>query len=932
MPRWRMLILIAVLAALLISAKHIAYFWTEYLWFASLGYSSVFIRRLVAQLSVGAIAWLLFTAVVFSNVLIAYRLAGIHKVRILLRQAFHPTLVSWIERTMMVLLLLAVCVLGLSIAAFVGQQWETVLKFIYATPFNLKDPILKQDASTYMLRLPFYNLLYKFLLTTLLVALIATLLMYLASSAIELISHRRYIAPYVRSHVSCLLSGLLMVKAFGYRLDMFKLLFDYGAAGAIPSAVWGASYTDVYIRLPVLYVMMALAVLGAILLLLNAYWKAIRLIVYTVVLIFGASFIAGVVLPGMVQNFIVKPNELVMERKFMSHNIKFTLTAYGLDGVDMVDYPIREEITDKLIEANIDTVRNVRLWDYRPLKQVYDQLQEIRFYYDFNDVDIDRYYINGKYQQVMIAARELNYALLPAGARRWVSLHLQYTHGYGVCMSPVNESEPNGMPKFYLKDIPPKWFGPGKQPSELRIKRPEIYFGELDLPYIIVRTKQPEIDYPLGAKAFKMCRYQGRDGVGVGSIFRRILFALRFNDPNILLSRLITKESRILYYRQIMQRIRRIAPFLSYDADPYIVIADGRLFWLVDAYTHSHLFPYSEPIKWGNGYINYIRNSVKVTVDAYNGDVRFYIVDPKDPLVRTYASIFPRLFKPMSEMPKSLRRHIRYPVDLLWIQANIYCKYHMITPEQFYNREDEWEIAYEVFGTSGGVGAATRNKQRVEPYYVIMRTPGSERVEFVLMLPFTPTKKDNMIAWMAAFCDAPRYGDMVVFRFPATQLIQGPMQIEARIDQHPEISPYLSLWQQRGSDVIRGNLLVIPMDNSLLYVEPIYLRAEQSEIPQLARVIVASQNRLAMGVTLDDAVEKLLGSGGVTTLASSEQQMVEPLRHQAKANAAELVKQLSNEFDALSRSVKEGKWGEFGQRLENLGKLIKQLKESMGVE
>lgn len=926
------MILIVVMVVLLISAKHIAYFWTEYLWFASLGYSSVFIRRLVAQFSVGAIAWLLFTAIVFSNVLIAYRLAGIHKMRMLLRQAFHPTLVSWIERTMMVLLLLAVCVLGLSVATFVGRQWETVLKFIYATPFNLKDPILRQDASTYMLRLPFYNQLYKFLLTTLFAALIATLLMYLASSAIELISHRRYIAPYVRSHVSCLLSGLLMVKAFGYRLDMFKLLFDYGAAGAIPSAVWGASYTDVYVRLPVLYVMMALAVLGAILLLLNAYWKAVRLIVYTVVLIFGASFIAGVMLPGLVQNFIVKPNELVMERKFISHNIKFTLTAYGLDGVDTVDYPIREEVTGRLIEANIDTIRNVRLWDYRPLKQVYDQLQEIRFYYDFNDVDVDRYYINGKYQQVMIAARELNYALLPAGARKWVSLHLQYTHGYGVCMSPVNESEPNGMPKFYLKDIPPKWFGPGKQPKELHIKRPEIYFGELGLPYIIVRTMQPEIDYPLGARAFKMCRYRGRDGVGVGSIFRRILFALRFNDPNILLSRLITKESRILYYRQIMQRIRHIAPFLSYDADPYIVIADGRLFWLVDAYTHSHLFPYSEPIRWGDGYINYIRNSVKVTVDAYNGDVRFYIVDPKDPLVRIYASIFPRLFKPMSEMPQSLRKHIRYPADLLWIQANIYCKYHMITPEQFYNREDEWEIAYEVFGSSGSVGAATRNKQRVEPYYVIMRTPRSERIEFVLMLPFTPTKKDNMIAWMAASCDMPRYGNIVVFRFPATQLIQGPMQIEARIDQHPEISPYLSLWQQRGSDVIRGNLLVIPMDNSLLYVEPIYLRAEQSEIPQLARVVVASQNRLAMGVTLDDAVNKLLGSGGVAALASSEQQIVEPLRHYAKADVAELVRQLSNEFDALSRSVKEGRWGEFGQRLENLGKLIKQLKENMGVE
>ena len=931
MARWRIFILVAILALLFISAKHIAYFWTEYLWFASLGYRFVFIRRLVAQFSVGAVTWLLFTAIVFSNVLIAYRLAGIHRMRMLLRQALHPAVVSWIERAMVALLLVAVCVIGLSVAALAGREWETVLKFIYAVPFKLRDPILRQDVSTYVFGLPFYNLLYRFLLMTLLVALIATLSMYLASSAIELISHRRYIAPYVRSHISCLLSGLLIVKAFGYRLDMFKLLFDYGAAGAIPSAVWGAGYTDVYVRLPVLYVMMALAVLGAVLLLLNAYWKAIRLIVYTAVLIFGASFIAGVVLPGMVQNFIVKPNELVMERKFISHNIKFTLTAYGLNGVAITDYPIREEVTDKLIEANIDTIQNVRLWDYRPLKQVYDQLQEIRFYYDFNDVDIDRYCINGRYQQVMIAARELNYNLLPSGAKRWISLRLQYTHGYGVCMSPVSESEPNGMPKFYLKDIPPKWFGPGEQPKDLKIERPEIYFGELDLPYVIVRTKQPEIDYPRGTRAFKMCKYHGRDGIRIGSILRRILFALRFNDPNILLSRLITKESRILYYRQIVQRIKRVAPFLSYDNDPYIVIADGRLFWIVDAYTHSHLFPYSEPVKWGNSHINYIRNSVKVVVDAYNGDVRFYIVDPSDPLVRTYASIFPKLFKPLDEMPKKLREHIRYPVDLFWVQANIYCKYHMTAPEQFYNREDEWEIAYELFGSSGGAASITKNKQRVEPYYVVMRPPGSERIEFVLMLPFTPTKKDNMIAWMAAFCDMPRYGNIIVFRFPTTQLIQGPMQIEARIDQHPEISPYLSLWQQRGSDVIRGNLLVIPMDNSLLYVEPIYLRAEQSEIPQLARVIVASQSRLAMGITLDNAVEKLLGGGGVTASLSGEQ-VVEQLRHQAKADAAELVRQLSDEFNSLSRSVKEGRWGEFGQRLENLGKLIERLKESMGIK
>lgn len=928
--RWRTIILIAVLVMLFISAKHIAYFYTEYLWFVSMGYKSVFIKRLLAQISVGLVAWLLFTVITFSNVLIAYRLAGIYRMRMWLRQAIHPSVADWIERAMTMLLLAAVCIFGLSIATFAGRQWETVLKFIYAVPFNLKDPILHQDATTYMLKLPFYNLLYKLVLTTLLFALIATLLMYLASSAIDLIAHRRYIAPYVRGHISCLLSALLMTKAFGYRLDMFKLLFDYGAAGAISSAVWGASYTDVYVRLPVLYAMMILAMIGAVLLLLNAYWKAIRLIVYTAVLIFGASFIAGVVLPGLVQNLVVKPSELMLERNFISHNIKFTLTAYGLDKVTTRDYMLRDNINDALIKINMDTIQNVRLWDYRPLKQVYDQLQEIRFYYDFNDVDVDRYYIAGRYQQVMIAARELNYDLLPAGAKRWVSMHLQYTHGYGVCMSPVNEKEPNDMPRFFLKDIPPIWSGPGEQPKELKIHRPEIYFGEFNSPYIIVKTRQPEIDYPKGAEEFEMCTYRGKGGVKIGSFIRRILFALRFNDLNIILSRLLTKESRILYYRQIAQLLKRIAPFLIYDADPYIVIAYGRLFWIADAYTHSHLFPYSEPIRWRDVNLNYIRNSVKAVVDAYNGDAHFYISDPNDPLIRAYASIFPKLFKPLSEMPDQLRAHIRYPVDFFLVQSSIYCKYHMTNPEQFYNREDEWEIANELFGATGGTQSLAKNRQRVEPYYVIMRPPGFERIEFMLMLPFTPTRKDNMIAWMAARCDIPHYGEIVVFRFPRTQLIQGPMQIEARIDQDPEISLYLSLWQQRGSDVIRGNLLVIPIDSSLLYVEPIYLRAEQSEIPQLARVVIASQDKLAMGADLADAIRRLLKRGEIAVALGSEQ-LIEPLRRRAESDAAGLVKSLSDEFEALSRSVKEGKWGEFGQRLENLGKLIEQLKKKFGI-
>jgi uncharacterized membrane protein (UPF0182 family) len=931
MRRLRAYLLLALIVLLALSAKHIAYFYTEYLWFKSLGYSSVFLTRLLSQFAVGVVVWLLFILIVASNVFIAYRLAGIYRLRQWLRQTFHTVVVNWFERVIALILFLAICLIGFSIALAGARHWETVLKFIYAVPFNLKDPILHHDVSVYMFKLPFYNLLYKFILLALIVALAATILMYLASTAVDIVTHRRYIAPYVRGHISCLLSALLLVKAFGYRLDMFKLLFDYGAAGVMRTAVWGASYTDVYVRLPVLYVMMLLAIAGAILLLLNAYWRALKVIVLTAVLLFGASFIAGVVLPGLIQNFIVKPNELLMERKFISHNIEFTLKAYGLDNVITKEYPVKEGVGRELIEANWDTLSNVRLWDYRPLKQAYDQLQEIRFYYDFNDVDVDRYRINGKYQQVTIAARELNYNLLPAGAKRWVSMKLQYTHGYGVCMSPVSHAEYNGLPKFYIKDIPPRWAGEGDHPKELEIKRPEIYFGELELPYVIVRTRQPEFDYPKGAEGFETCKYTGRGGVNVGSFFRRLMFALRFNDINILLSRSLTKESVILYYRQIGERVKKIAPFLLYDSDPYIVVAYGRLFWIIDAYTYGYLFPYSEPIEYKGSYLNYIRNSVKVVVDAYNGDVRFYIVDPKDPLIRVYSAIFPKLFKRLSDMPRKLREHLRYPVDLFWVQANIYCKYHMTMPEQFYNREDEWEIAYELFGASTQRGMAMR-KQRVEPYYVMIRLPGEDRLEFMLMLPFTPVRKDNMIAWMAAHCDMPSYGTIVVFRFPRAQLIQGPMQIEARIDQDPQISPYLSLWQQRGSDVIRGNLLVIPMNHALIYIEPIYLRAEQSEIPQLARVIIASQEKVAMGENLADAIEKLVGVRGAkeTTAVLSKAQTVEPLRPQV--DVAELVKKLSSEFEALSKSVKEGKWAEFGQRLENMGNIIRQLKESMEIK
>ncbi|HIE47761.1 TPA: UPF0182 family protein, partial [Candidatus Bipolaricaulota bacterium] len=679
--------------------------------------------------------------------------------------------------------------IGVSIAWRAGREWETVLKFINAIPFNLRDPILHQDVATYVFKLPFYNLLYQYLLLTVIAALIATAAMYLMSSAIEFVVQRRYVAPYVKTHITAILSAFLLVKAFGYRLDMYKLLFDYGIGRVV---VWGVGYTDAHIRLPVLYLLMALAIIGAILLLLNIYWRAVKLIAAVIIVMVGTSLLAGVALPNLVQQFIVKPNELMAERKYLTYNIQFTLKGFGLDDAVSKSYTVEQQLTQELLNRNKDTINSIRLWDYRPLRQTYDQLQEIRFYYDFYDVDVDRYYINGQYQQVTIAARELNYELLPQAARRWVSQRLQYTHGYGVCMSPVHEIDKGGLPRFHIKDIPPRWSGPGDPPPHLVIRRPEIYYGELDAPYVIVRTRTPEIDYPKGAgmQTFQTCIYQGKGGVPVGSLLRRILFALRFSDWNILLSRSLTRESRIMFYRQITQRVQRLAPFLMYDRDPYIVIAYGRLYWIIDAYTTTQLFPYSEPANMDKRRFNYIRNSVKVVIDAYNGHVTFYIADSKDPLVRVYARIFPALFLPLSDMPSQLRGHLRYPVDLFSIQSRVYCKYHMTAPEQFYNREDEWEIANEVFGSgAGAIESASRGQtrmgriQQVEPYYVIMRLPGEHRLGFLLMLPFTPVQKDNMIAWMAAHCDPPRYGDILVYRFPKGQLIQGPMQIEARIDQ-----------------------------------------------------------------------------------------------------------------------------------------------------
>ena len=586
-------------------------------------------------------------------------------------------------------------------------------------------------------------------------------------------------------------------------------------------------------------------------------------------------------------------------------NLRTTQTA--LHKITVKPFPAEQGLTLKTLEENRATIDNIRLWDPKPLIDTYAQLQEIRTYYKFLDVDVDRYELGGSYQQVMLSARELETARLPPNAQTWVNLHLLFTHGNGVVMSPVTQKSAEGLPIFYLRDIPP--VASGGPP----LNEPRIYFGEAPESYAIVKGSMREFDYPKGADN-AYTAYDGAGGVNIGGIAQKSLFAWYFNDPNIILSRYITGESRILFRRNITDRVQAIAPFLRFDKDPYAVISNGRIFWIHDAYTTSSWFPYAEPFRWGE--LNYIRNSVKIVVDAYNGTVDFYVADPSDAVIETYRRIFPGLFKSFAAMPPDLKKHVRYPEDFFHIQAMMYRAYHMDAPEVFYNREDLWQFPRRPAGFDG---------EEMEPYYINMRLPGETRTEFFLMLPMVPSKRQNMIAWLAARCDQPDYGKLIVYEFPKEKLVYGPFQIEARINQNTGISQQISLWNQMGSRVMRGNLLVVPIANSILYVSPLYLRAETGQVPELKRVIAAYGDRVVMEETLEGALTALFKeSGPVSTVlippnASAASSPVHLRAHEA----------LSHYNHALER-LKAGDWAGFGAELDALRPLLEQLSQSPG--
>jgi uncharacterized membrane protein (UPF0182 family) len=643
----------------------------------------------------------------------------------------------------------------------------------------------------------------------------------------------------------------------------------------------------------------------------------------------------------LVQQFVVKPNELAKESPYIAYNIDFTRKAYNLNNIKEVDFVINDQLSAEEIKDHDVTIQNIRIWDERPLLQTYRQIQAIRLYYDFNNVDVDRYMINNRYRQVMLAARELVVNQLPPQAKTWVNRHLIYTHGYGLAMSPVNEVTSEGLPQLMIKDLPPS------VDINLKVDRPEIYYGEKTDEYILIKTRTQEFDFPRGDKNV-YTNYQGKGGVLIKSFIRRLLFAIEFQDPQILFTTYLGPESRIMFNRRINRRVNAIAPFLAYDTDPYMVVSGGRLFWIQDAYTISNMYPYSKRSKsrFMIKRLNYIRNSVKVIIDAYNGDVTYYMLDEKDPILKTYLKIFPDLFKSLDEMPADLKKHIRYPNDLFEIQVNTYTTYHMQDVQVFYNQEDLWEPPDEMYGD---------NRQKMKPYYIIIKLPEGEKAEFLLMLPFTPSKKDNMIGWLAARSDLPHYGNLLVYKLSKEKLVYGPMQIEARIDQQTEISRELSLWDQRGSRVIRGNLLAIPVSDAFIYVEPIYLQAKQEQkqtppsaspqsggktqqatrplrpgtertaaLPELKRVIVALGNRVAMEKTLDQALSRVLWSE-----VSHKRKELSPITPETEEISDFGVRALEH-YNRAKDYLRDGNWAGYGRELEKLENILEQLAKTSG--
>ena len=880
------------------------YLYTEWLWFGEVGYTSVFWKMLLTQAGLFLAAGAVFFAIVYGNIMLARRFAPRYRIG----PDSELTERGQVPDRLVRLLIPALLVLPTLIAAGVGAAaWEEFLKFLNGSSFGMADPVFGRDVGFYLFTLPFLRTLQSFFWWTLIFTFLVTAGMHFFDFAITWSGDRIAFAPHVKAHLSVLLGLVMFTLGAGYLLKGYVLMFSPRGV------VFGASYTDVHAQLPVYKFLAVVAAISGILFLINIYFRGWKLPAAAIAIIILTAIFAGRVYPFIVQQYQVSPNELDKEQQYIQYNIDFTRRAFDLEPIQDQPFAAVDNLTPADIQANAATTNNIRLWEPNTLGQTYNQIQVIRPYYGFQDIDVDRYTIGGKLQQVMLSSRELRTAALPTAAQTWQNQHLVYTHGYGIAMSTVAQATAEGLPQLIIKDIPPVSSFP-----ELTVQNPAIYYGQQASDYVVVKTNTQEFDYPKGDENV-YTTYAGQGGVNVSGIRSRLAFSWRFASLKLLVSGAIESDSRILIHRDIGDRIRNIAPFLQYDRDPYVVLVDGRLFWIQDAYTTSSDYPYSQPDVDGT---NYIRNSVKVVVDAYNGDVTFYVVDPSDPVVQTYGKIFPKLFTPGDQMPDEIKKHLRYPEDLFNTQAQMYATYHMTDPRVFYNKEDLWSVSRTQVGGKS---------VPMEPYYVIMRLPGESREQFMLLLPFSPNNRDNMIAWMAAKCDPGQYGERLVYKFPKDKLIYGPTQIQARFNQDPGISQQVTLWDQAGSTVSYGNLLVIPINDSIIYVEPLYIRAANGQIPELKRVRVSYGGQVAMENDLSAALQKIFAApiSGLPQNVPAAGAPATTAPTTAAPAPTQTIKQLADaaatHYNNAVNAQKNGDWATYGNELKQLQDTLTQL-------
>jgi len=873
--------------------------YTDWLWFGETGYQSVFVRKLTAQMSFGAVATALAFGALYLNIRLALRGFAARQVVLVTRDG-PMTIVVDPGRARAVIVIVAGAV-ALLLGLVASRHWLTWLMFWNAQPFGETDPVLGHDIGYYVFRLPMLDALSGFVLALVVLSAAAAAAIYVLNGALaRRVQHGITVSHPARRHLSFLAAVLLLLLAFAAYLDVPQLL--HGPGGVIH----GATNVDVAVRIPALRVLTFAALLAAALAFYQAFaasWRpAIAAAAIYIVVAAGGSVTAAVM-----QRFVVAPNEQVRETPYIEHNIAATRKAFSLDNVEEREVSGDALLSRADIDANDATLRNVRLWDHEPLLQTFAQIQEIRTYYDFVSVHNDRYMIDGEYRQIMLSARELNSESLPN--RNWINERLTFTHGYGVTLGPVNQVTPEGLPVLFIRDLPPQ------SSVDLTVDQPAIYYGQRSSDHVFVGTKAREFHYPKGDDNV-YTTYDGTGGVPLSNFVRRALFSIRFASFKVLLSDDITNDSRVLFHRRLSERLRQIAPFLQYDANPYLLISNGRLFWMQDAYTASSRYPYSSPVSDGT---NYIRNSVKATVDAYHGTTVFYIVDESDPIAATLGKIFPDLFRPLADMPEDMRARLRYPEGIFRIQAGMYATYHMTNPAVFYNKEDQWDIP--------SIEAESRAAP-MQPYYTIMKLPGEAAPEFIQMLPFTPARKDNLASWMVARSDGEHYGRMLVFQFPKQKVVFGPRQIVGRINQDQSIAPQITLWNQQGSEVLQGTLLVIPIEESLIYIRPLYLRSAGGRIPELKRVIVAHQNRIVMEETLEKSLDRLFPSderapGLSRTAAIAGTDNGQEVVAQDDASMGRALEH----YQRAMKALREGNWGMYGDEIQKLGEVLERKAE-----